>query len=175
MQPAPSVSIETASPEDAAALSQFAADIFRTSFADDNSAENMNLYLRRNFSESIQAAQIADPNVEIKIVRQDDAIVGYLQLAHQEPPPITKTMPSSCQLWRIYVAAHLQGSGIGKRLIETAAELARGKAEELWLAVWDQNTDAIRFYLRLGFRDIGVTEFHLGDEVQYDRVLSLTL
>ncbi|MEQ1692392.1 MAG: GNAT family N-acetyltransferase, partial [Gemmatimonas sp.] len=53
--------------------------------------------------------------------------------------------------------------------IETAQ--SRG-ARTLWLGVWEQNPRAIRFYEKCGFVDVGSAVFHMGTEVQHDRVMA---
>jgi diamine N-acetyltransferase len=68
------------------------------------------------------------------------------------------------EIHRAYVDAPFQGRGIGSRLV--AAALARPKlAGEhcVYLQVWEENRDAIRFSERFGFRIIGRTTFKIGD------------
>ena len=61
-----------------------------------------------------------------------------------------------CELHRMYLAAELRGRGLGRELLETAIEFARGKgcrAMRAWSDV--KLTDAHRLYLRSGFVQSG--------------------
>ena len=51
----------------------------------------------------------------------------------------------------------------------------RHGARALWLGVWEQNPRAIRFYRRLGFREVGDHVFVLGTDPQRDLVMVRSL
>ncbi len=54
--------------------------------------------------------------------------------------------------------------------------IARGrKMDYIWLGVWEKNTSAIRFYERKGFVKFGEHPFNMGDELQIDYLMKLTL
>jgi diamine N-acetyltransferase len=52
------------------------------------------------------------------------------------------------------------------------AEARRGGHDVVWLGVWERNLAAQRFYARWGFTRRGESSFHLGDEVQTDRIMA---
>ena len=56
-----------------------------------------------------------------------------------------------------------------RRCLEEAA--ARGR-RTIWLGVWEHNAQAIAFYRRWGFADVGTTTFLLGKDSQTDRVMT---
>jgi ribosomal protein S18 acetylase RimI-like enzyme len=59
----------------------------------------------------------------------------------------------------LYVTPPYRGKGIGRELIEAAAEYAhRAGARCLWLETQNTNYPAVRFYLRAGFRLCGLDE-----------------
>jgi ribosomal protein S18 acetylase RimI-like enzyme len=41
----------------------------------------------------------------------------------------------------------------------------------IWLSVWERNPRAIAFYTKVGFVDVGSTDFYVGPDRQTDRVL----
>ena len=51
-----------------------------------------------------------------------------------------------------------RGHGIGRALMEFAEEQSRARGRDLFLLVSDFNTDAQRFYQRLGFHQVGLLE-----------------
>jgi ribosomal protein S18 acetylase RimI-like enzyme len=66
-------------------------------------------------------------------------------LTYQEGPPDRG--------WEIVtIDAMLRGAGVGAALIDALRALAAGRgARRLWLVTTNNNTDALRFYQRLGF------------------------
>jgi hypothetical protein len=47
------------------------------------------------------------------------------------------------------------------------------RAVLVWLSVWDQNPRAIAFYRKVGFEDVGSTEFGVGSDRQTDRIMAI--
>ena len=80
------------------------------------------------------------------------------------------------QLERIYVDRERQAGGLGSRLLAASLELCgRRGAEWIWLAVWEENAAARRFYARHGFEIAGRTHFMLGPERQDDLIMARRL
>ena len=70
--------------------------------------------------------------------------------------------------------------GVTVRSISTIMDAARRAGLELggrvmWLSVWEQNPRAIAFYAKVGFRDVGSADFHVGSDRQTDRILVTAL
>ncbi len=74
---------------------------------------------------------------------------------------------ASAEIKTLYVQRHSQGHGIGRRLL--AAVFAQ-LGPRSWLATWQGNLAAIRFYRRLGWREDGTTPFVL-DGVAYQNII----
>ncbi len=56
----------------------------------------------------------------------------------------------------ICVDPAVQGQGVGSKLLENMIELARKKAETIFLEVRPSNTVAVALYEKRGFNEIGV-------------------
>jgi ribosomal protein S18 acetylase RimI-like enzyme len=70
----------------------------------------------------------------------------------------------------------LKGRGIGKLFLEKTVQLAKESgADYIWLGVWEHNTSAIRFYEKNGFQPYSQHFFQLGDDVQTDILMKLSL
>ena len=54
-------------------------------------------------------------------------------------------------------------------------EAGRAGFKTIWLGVWEKNTKAMEFYKKVGFESFGVHNFQLGDDVQKDYLLKLSL
>ena len=51
------------------------------------------------------------------------------------------------------------------------AEAEAAGTATVWLGVWERNPRAIAFYHKWGFVDVGTQKFHLGADVQTDRLM----
>jgi ribosomal protein S18 acetylase RimI-like enzyme len=80
------------------------------------------------------------------------------------------------EIERIYVLKEYQGRKAGKLLLEKALEAAaEGNKAYVWLGVWEENTAAIGFYERYGFREFNRHVFRLGNDEQTDIMMRLAL
>ena len=167
-----SITIRQATPADAALLATFAATAFSDSFAADNSAENMAMYMEKAFGEDIQREELSDPHRTVFIAEHGGEAVGYTML-HDAPVPPSVGDPGALEIARLYSAKQMIGAGVGSSLMQRCVDeaAARGK-QTLWLGVWESNARAIAFYTRWGFVDVGSQTFTLGHDVQRDRVMA---
>ncbi len=80
------------------------------------------------------------------------------------------------EMQRIYVRKAFLGKEIGKLLLEHALTLARSMdLSYVWLAVWEKNPRAIRFYEKNGFAAFGSCLFLLGADKQTDILMKRPL
>lgn len=161
--------------EDAAALAAFSEHVFRETFGPHNSAEDMDSYCRTAFSVEQQLAELADRDRQIVLAVVRGEIAGFVQLRATQAPACV-TGPAPLEIKRLYVDAPWHGAGIAKALMLHAIELARqGGAQTLYLSVWRHNHRAIAFYAKHGFETVGSAEFVLGNDVQIDPIMALSL
>ncbi|HVZ41577.1 MAG TPA: GNAT family N-acetyltransferase [Candidatus Kapabacteria bacterium] len=164
--------IRRALSRDATPLSEVAARIFNDTFASSNSAEDMELYRSQTFTPAAMAAEMEDPDADLLVAVCNDAIVAYAQLHFGNALEIAGPGPWA-ELKRFYVLASMHGSGLAQELMRAVAERAHVRdAATLWLGVWEHNARAIRFYSRLGFREVGEQPFMLGNDLQRDLIMA---
>lgn len=98
-------------------------------------------------------------------------LVAYLELSNEESK--TDSLREYLHLCRIYVEPTLKGQGLAKTLMQKAEDDARThKRQGLWLHCFDQNTEALDFYRRGGFRMVGRDPFTiLPGRERFDAVL----
>ena len=102
------------------------------------------------------------------------APVGYVTL---NPPDLpVETGPADIEIKRIYLLSRYHGGGLGAALLASALSgaVARG-CERVLLGVFSQNTQAIGFYRRQGFAQVGVRQFQVGANLYDDLVLGRPL
>jgi ribosomal protein S18 acetylase RimI-like enzyme len=170
-----SVSIRTASEDDATLLADLCATTFRCTFASDNTPEDMEAYLTQNFSVEKLSRELSDPLAAFFIAELSGRPVGYAKL-HAGTPDAGVTGAKPIELVRLYVLPEGIGQGIGARLMTECLETAtRQGFETLWLGVWEHNPRAIGFYRKWGFEEVGSHVFQLGSDAQTDLILQKSL
>lgn len=166
-----SVTIRPALLEDAAILADLGARTFRETFQAICSPEDLAAYVAGAYGEFIQRAELADSSRPGLVLEIDGIPSGFVQLrlGHREPS-VPGMRP--VELQRIYVLRAFHGLGCGAALMEAAVALARAwGADFLWLGVWENNTKALAFYARCGFREAGDHVFCIGQQIDRDLIL----
>lgn len=90
--------------------------------------------------------------------------VGYAKLKLDSQSEFIESK-NICQLQKIYVLNDFHSMGIGFRLQSLVLEKAKElEFEALWLSVLNVNEQAISFYQKNGFEQIGNHDFQIGKE-----------
>lgn len=160
---------------DAPQLADFARRVFEDTFAADNDPDDLRVYLDRAFGASIQAAELAEADVEARVITVDGEWAAYTLVRHGVGHPlVTATHPLYLQ--RFYVDRRWHGRGVAPVLMDAVLQLAGAQQHDVvWLTTWERNGRALRFYARSGFDDVGGETFLLGTDLQDDRVLAKRL
>lgn len=167
--------IKVATSEDIPLLSQLSMDTFREAWLDNSNKEDLEYYVRENFSFQTIEAELNDPSMLYFIAFIDEKAAGYCKMQLNKSPDEVK-LESALALHRIYVYKQFQNKGIGSLLLDMAINIARKEnLKYIWLGVWNENTAGIRFYERAGFRKMGNYKFIMGNTVSDDYLMGLEL
>lgn len=161
---------------DAAALSALMRRTFIAANGHCSSPENVAGFLDAAYTPELQAREIRDPDTLTVIVEQDGQWAGFAQLRWgSTPPPVVDLLPT-VELGRIYLAPAFHGRGLAAQLVANllAAASLRG-SRSVWLNVWQEAAQAIRFYQKHGFGIMGSSLFKVGDDVKDDWVMMQAL
>ena len=83
---------------------------------------------------------------------------------------------SGFEISRFYVKSSFIRNGIGKALMKAVISFATERKQKfIWLGVWKYNQPAVLFYTSFGFEKIGEQDFLLGEDLQRDWVMKLSL
>jgi diamine N-acetyltransferase len=147
---------------------------FFESFAHANTESDMKDYLSLNLGEDRLKSEILNPNSQFYFAKIDDHIIGYLKVNFTDAQTEIND-GISLEIERIYLLKEFQGKGYGQALYEFALTLTRQRGlSYLWLAVWEKNYGAIRFYERNGLVPFGKHSFFLGQDEQTDILMKTT-
>ena len=152
-------------------LRELSIRTYYETFANLNTAEDMQEYLDEAFEINKLYCELNNTDSDFFFLYFDDTIAGYLKL-NEAPTQTDINDSSSLEIERIYVASDFQGEGLGRYLMEQAIAIAaERKKKYVWLGVWENNEKAIRFYRKNGFYEIGTHTFVMGGDVQTDYVM----
>ncbi len=160
---------------DVAELQAIGRKTFVETFADQNTADNMQLYLDKNLSVEKLTYELTDPNSEFYFALVDNKVSGYLKINYGRAQTELKDK-SSLEIERIYVLKDFHGKNVGQVLYNNAIDIAlQTNAEYVWLGVWEKNHRAINFYKKNGFVEFDKHIFKLGNDEQTDIMMRLKL
>lgn len=126
------------------------------------------------FTPAAWAAELAQPDLAIRLAEEDGALIGFAKVS-DVGLPVTPAGPA-LELRQLYLADAAKGRGVAGALMQWVRdEAARRGALELFLSVYVDNHRAKAFYARSGFVDIGRYDFPVGQHLDEDRLMRLTL
>lgn len=155
--PSTDLKFSRAGTKNALALSLLADFSFRATFIKDfRNREDLDGYCEKTFAYGKIRQSLAKADNYFLIVEVDEEVVGYAKLKLGERP---------AQLQKIYLHPAFLRRGIGQALLEESKKIARSAgAARLWLAVEEQNQNAIAFYARTGWRTTEEFDFQIGTQ-----------
>lgn len=158
---------------DAEAVADLFAECFTATFGHLYHDDDLALFLG-GMSSAAFARDLADPGFAFYLAEQGDTLSGYIKLGPSALP--IETPPATIELRQLYVRTPWQGSGVAAKLTEWAfAEARRRAARHMQLSVYVDNHRARRFYERRGFVEIGEYRFKVGNHVDDDRIMRVSL
>lgn len=166
------ITIRAAILSDAKRLAELAETTFRETFAEQNNPQDMQLHCQSSFAESIQAAEIADPEIVTLVAEAEEQLVAYAQLRWRKAPAgVSGQFPGEIQ--RLYLAKSQHGKGLAQELmLACLAAFESRQTDTVWLGVWEKNPRAIAFYRKFDFREVGAHVFPLGEDPQRDIIMA---
>jgi diamine N-acetyltransferase len=167
--------IRYATAEDAGMIADISRQTFYETFGFRNTKENMDRFMREQFSREILMDEVIDPANIFIVAMDSDAVVGYAKLKTESTTEGIKGR-LALEISRIYVLNSHLGTGIGPDLMRKSIFTAKDmKCDVLWLGVWEKNPRAIAFYTKWGFEKFGEHFFKLGDDMQTDWMMKKEL
>ncbi|ACQ78612.1 GCN5-related protein N-acetyltransferase [Beutenbergia cavernae DSM 12333] len=93
------------------------------------------------------------PTAWPRAILEQDKIVGFV-MANFDPDNEIEAF--RCGIWRLNIAAHAQGRGVGRFAVEEVASEARKRGQDRMTVLWAEGEGGPEsFYLRCGFEPTG--------------------
>jgi diamine N-acetyltransferase len=161
--------------DDAAELADIGRDTFVEAFGSAYSSSDLKQFLDETYSVEKMAADLRDPDVEVRMAFSGKRVVAYCKIGPVKLPIDTGPEPA-LELHRVYVRQAGQGVGVGRILLTWAIERARRRgAKNLFLGVWQANHRAISVYESRSFEKVGTYKFKVGDTLDDEFIMRLRL
>ena len=167
--------IKKCSLDDILDLQKIYRQTFFETFSEQNSEENMRIFLDKAYSEEKLKSEIENKESETFLAVENQKILGVLKINTGNAE--TKSgLENSLEIQRIYILKESKGLGIGTVLMNLAEKKARELGVSfIWLGVWEKNFPAQKFYTDKGFRRFSEHAFVLGDDIQTDFLMKKEL
>jgi len=175
LKPRPAALIRPATMDDAAALADLGALVFRHTYGAAIPPTVLDVYLAHTFIPAALRQALQNGDTNYLVATQAGRLIGYSKCAITPPPACIQGAKAS-ELINLYIHPAYQSNGIGKQLLQQVIQVAAIQhLTTLWLCVWQTNQRAIDFYQRCGFAIVGKTEIYVDDVVFDDWVMQRTL
>jgi ribosomal protein S18 acetylase RimI-like enzyme len=169
------ITITKVEKEEIGLLRDISIQTFTETFAEHNTADDMQQYISENMSMDKLKAEFHTEGSLFYFLRSGAELRGYIKLNEGSSQTMTGK-DHALEIERIYVLKEFHKKHLGKQLLLKAVDIAREKDLSLiWLGVWEHNTIAIPFYERHGFVQTGSHTFVLGNDEQTDHIMELHL
>ena len=156
-------------------LQKIGISTFSETFAEHNTKEDLEKYLKESFAADKLIAELENPDAAFYFAELDDTVIGYLKINFGDAQTELKDN-KSVEIERIYVLQAYHGKKIGQLLFNKAIEIAKEhQAHYVWLGVWEENHRALQFYKKNGFVQFDTHIFKLGNDEQTDIMMKLAL
>jgi diamine N-acetyltransferase len=167
--------IKQANVNNAAALSQLAAETFYETFRPFNTEEDIQAYIKKAYDIQVVSQQLANTHqYYFAIAYVNEKAVGYIKLILNQSHP--KLVGKIIELEKIYVLKTYLDTKTGAALMQHAIEICKEQGfEKLFLGVWQENERAVNFYKKFGFEIFDNRQFQLGERWCEDYLMCLTL
>lgn len=163
--------IQTCELEDLQALQRISQETFKDTFAAENDPADLQEYLDEAYGLEKLKKELLDPNSRFFFIYLAEALAGYLKL-NTGKAQTEMAEKDGLEIERIYIRKEYKRHGLGRQLLDYAYDLAtKEKRECIWLGVWEENKNALRFYDAFGFKQAGAHDFYVGADKQTDLIM----
>lgn len=160
------VLIRSARPHDAEAIAALGRSTFIETFIDGFGIPyppaDLERYLDASFAVATTRERLLDTAEAWWIAERDGEVLGFAN-AGPNTLPHPEGRPTHAELRRLYITKRAQGTGLGRRLLETAlAWMSAHTDGPLWIGVWSGNLKAQKLYAAYGFEKAGEYKYPVG-------------
>jgi ribosomal protein S18 acetylase RimI-like enzyme len=156
-------------------LKRLGKQTFIEAFAGVNNPEDFKCYLKEAFDVNTLRDELSNPESRFFFLYEEGELCGYSKINTGTAQTELREV-EGMEIERIYVLKTHQGRGLGAWMLNRFKGMAREEQKKyLWLGVWEENHDAIRFYKQHGFVTFDKHPYYVGSDRQMDWMMRLDL
>jgi ribosomal protein S18 acetylase RimI-like enzyme len=157
--------------EELSMLRKVAIETFIASFAEFNTAENMEAFLKEAYRPGTLEKEWMEGGSVCYLAWDENDLIGFVRLRLNDEVE-NQLGKNTIELQRLYVHPLHQGKKVGSLLMKRAVDYSLEQGYDwIWLGVWERNFKAQEFYAKWGFERFGKHIFQMGDDPQTDWLL----
>ncbi|MFY8109178.1 MAG: GNAT family N-acetyltransferase [Bacteroidia bacterium] len=157
-----------------ALLAELGAKTFEEAFAPFHPAADLQKYIKETYQLEQIKFNLKKPEVQYAVAYFDFQDAGYVKLL--KDTKVEGLTGRVLEIEKIYVRKVFKGKKVGAALMQYVInEAIRNGYSWLYLGVWQENTDAISFYEKFGFKTVSTRKFKLGDQICDDFMMAKDL
>ena len=142
-------------------LSEIGRQSFVESHGPSASAEVIDEYTARNYTEQVFEDMLANPDNHIHLLTVNDEPAGYSKISFNAAHSMVQSS-HAVKLDRLYLLNKFHDLKLGHRLLQFIIAYSQKFNQDcMWLFVWKGNERAVKFYLKAGFEIKGSHDFKL--------------
>lgn len=171
----PGFSLRRATTADLDLFGEFVRRTFIATYAPFQTAERMARHVGERLNDRRLGEELADPARAVLALTHGDEWAGHAMLRSGDSPSgVSAGRP--VEIERFYVAQAWHGQGLAAPLMAATLDAARQDDHDVaWLAVWERNPRAVRFYEKQGFRIVGHHIYLFDGVPEDDHLMAIVL
>jgi diamine N-acetyltransferase len=163
--------IEKVKKEDIKNIATLAFYVWVDTYTPDGMEDEFSNFLWKELSPENFSKRLSVQSREIYKIVMEDHIVGFMEINYESPTEYD--MANNCEIEKIYIHKNYQNIGLGSKLMSFTNSLCKEKGiKKYWLSVYEKNENAINFYQKHSFKNIGEMYFEIGSGKHKNYVLS---
>lgn len=166
--------LRPATPSDAAPLAALSIEVWLTTYLKAGVSKHFAEHVLTTYTADAFHAAMDDAAQTLIVSEAEDGPDAYIRLVSNAPPPLPACR--GAEIATLYVRPHAQGRGLGRALVHEGRKACKAQGiDAVWLTVNAENARARAFYDRLGFTELGTTDFVIDGTSYPNVVLGLDL
>lgn len=144
-------------------LAKVAKASFLTAHGHSASKEDIDNYVTDNFCEENFIQELENPDNHYYLIYYNSELAGYSKITF-DTSSVHIRSKNVTYMSRLYLLKEFYGLNLGKALFDFNISLSKKNGQQgIWLAVWIENTRAIKFYTKMGFKIVGKYDFKISE------------
>ncbi len=157
------ITIRKATTDDAATLAEVGKISFLESHGHSASTSDTDAYISKKFTVHAMREELQNAENIYHLIYFKDRVAGYSKIILNSANENIAGQNVTC-LDRLYLLKEFYGLALGLRLFEYNVHLSKQAHQAgMWLNTWIENSRAIAFYQKAGFRIVGKKDFKISE------------